>query len=383
MMSGVAGELQTRARTTVKERALNDTAPVRLIALYLPQYHPIPENDRWWGKGFTEWTHVASSRPRFRGHYQPHVPADLGFYDLRLSEVRAAQAELARSHGIYGFCYYHYWFHGGKLLLDLPFREVLESGVPDFPFCLCWANEPWTRSWAGRPDETLAPAGYSREDDRCHIRWLTRAFTDKRYIRVSGKPLFLVYRACNIPNTASTLAFWREEFNKHGIDGVYVCKVERYQSDCCDPALDGFDAAVEFAPDWGCLPPPHPYSRFRSWLRTLGVSRRGYPFIFEYAPLARNMMAKPHPGYVRFPCVTPSWDNTARHRENGVIFKGSSPDLYYEWLSSAVWRQAIEPEEHRVVFVNAWNEWAEGCHLEPDLRYGDAYLRATRRALAL
>ena len=162
---------------------------VRAIAFYLPQFHPIPENDAWWGKGFTEWTNVAKARPLFRGHYQPHLPADLGFYDLRLPETREAQAELAREHGISGFCYYHYWFHGRRLL-ERPFQEVLESGRPKFPFCLCWANEPWSRRWLGEEQDILIAQTYSREDDEAHSEYLSSVFSDERYITVGNRPVF-------------------------------------------------------------------------------------------------------------------------------------------------------------------------------------------------
>ena len=183
---------------------------LRLIAFYLPQYHPIPENDEWWGKGFTDWRNVARAKPLFRGHPQPHLPGELGCYDLRDSRARAAQAALAREHGISGFCYYHYWF-SGKRLLERPFQEVLSSRKPDFPFCLCWANENWTRAWDGRNQEIIVEQTYSHEDDRAHIRTLVPAFRDDRYIRIHGKPLFLVYRAEDLPEPARTAAIWREE----------------------------------------------------------------------------------------------------------------------------------------------------------------------------
>src|SRR5690242_15190569 len=208
--------------------------PFRLIAFYLPQYHPIPENDLWWGKGFTEWTSVAKAKPLFRKHYQPHLPADLGFYDLRLPETRSAQAQLARENGIYGFCYYHYWFNG-KLLLERPFNEVLASSQPDFPFCLCWANENWTRAWDGLEHDILVAQEYDAEDDRRHIHWLVEAFRDRRYIRVNGKPLLLVYRVSNLPDPLQTASLWREEAHKLGIGDIYLATVESFPKDRIDP----------------------------------------------------------------------------------------------------------------------------------------------------
>ena len=196
---------------------------VRLIAFYLPQFHPIPENDRVWGKGFTEWTNVTKAKPLFRGHYQPHLPADLGFYDLRLPEARQAQAELAQEYGIYGFCYYHYWFNG-KRLLQRPFDEVLQSGEPAFPFCLCWANEHWTRAWDGDLNGVTVEQRYSEEDDRNHIHWLLTAFRDRRYIRLNGRPLFLVYRAHDLPSPLRTTTLWREEAQKAGVGELYLCR---------------------------------------------------------------------------------------------------------------------------------------------------------------
>ncbi len=217
---------------------------VRLIAFYLPQFHPIAENDEWWGQGFTEWTNVVKARPRFRGHYQPHLPADLGFYDLRLPETREAQADLAKRYGIYGFCYYHYWF-GGRRLLERPFNEVLSSGRPDFPFCLCWANDNWSRTWDGITGQMLVMQEYGEEDDRRHMRSLAQSFSDDRYIRVNGKPIFLVYRSSSMPCAKRTTDIWREEAEKLGIGELYLCRVES-RFDLGDPIEHGFDAAVEF-----------------------------------------------------------------------------------------------------------------------------------------
>src|SRR5262245_46650535 len=234
--------------------SITSNGPPRLLAFYLPQYHPIPENDRWWGAGFTEWTNVAKARPRFKGHYQPHLPADLGFYDLRLPEVRMAQAEMARSHGIDGFCYYYYWF-SGKRLLERPLNEVLRSGEPDFPFCVCWANENWTRRWDGRDHEMLIAQTYSRTDDLRFIRSLLPALADPRYIKVHGKPLLLVYRVDHLPDPAATADLWREEAVKMGLPGLFLCTVACRATLDLPPSSIGFDAAVEFQPNWQRLPP--------------------------------------------------------------------------------------------------------------------------------
>jgi hypothetical protein len=338
----------------------------RLIAFYLPQFHPIPENDEWWGKGFTEWTNVARARPLFRGHYQPHLPADLGFYDLRLPETRQAQADLAREYGIHGFCYYHYWFNGRRLL-ERPFTEVLASGRPDFPFCLCWANENWTRRWDGHDEEILVAQEYCQQDDKEHIRWLVDAFRDNRYIRVDGKPLFLVYRVNALPDPLRTASVWREGARRWGVGEIFLCKVESFAGEREDPAKIGFDASVEFQPDWCHFGP---------------ARRRGASEVHDYASVLERMLHKASPGYTRFPCVMPSWDNAARRRSGATILHGSTPKLYQQWLTNVLRRSNHSKETDGIVFLNAWNEWAEGNHLEPCQRWGRAYLEATRDALA-
>jgi lipopolysaccharide biosynthesis protein len=354
----------------------------RLITFYLPQFHPTPENDRWWGRGFTEWRSVVQARPLFRGHDQPHLPADLGFYDLRLAEVMEAQAALASQYGIHGFCYYHYWFDGRRLL-GRPLEDLLASGQPNFPFCLCWANEDWTRAWDGRTEERLIGHDYSPEDDRRHLRWLARAFSDERYIRIDGKPLFLVYRARLLPDPLQTTEIWREEAHRLGIGELFLARVESFSDEGGDPAPLGFDAAVEFQPDWKRL--GSPLRRGRHWdaARALGISSKAYGkhSIYDYEAVVQRMLEKRSPPYERFPCVTPSWDNTPRRKADGVVFKDSSPGLYARWLGAAVREALSGPPEKALVFINAWNEWGEGNHLEPSQRWGRAYLDATREAL--
>lgn len=355
----------------------------KLIALYLPQFHPIPENDEWWGKGFTEWANVVRGKPLFRGHYQPQLPADLGFYDLRLPEARQAQADLAREYGIFGFCYYHYWFTG-RQVLQRPFEEVLASGQPDFPFCLCWANENWTRTWDGRGNVVLLEQRYSDEDDLAHIRALAPALRDERYIRIDGKPLFLVYRASLLPDPARSMAIWREEARRLGIGELHLCRMESFLEDHDDPRPLGFDAAVEFQPDWSRLPDALPHGRLSRYARRLmsagaATIKRGWR-AYDYAQTVERMLQPRTLPYTLYPCVTPAWDNTARRGARGTVFHGSTPQLYERWLQRVVERAMTAPENsENVVFVNAWNEWAEGAHLEPCQRWGRQYLEATQR----
>lgn len=356
---------------------------LKAIAFYLPQYHPIPENDKWWGKGFTEWTNVTKAKPLFPGHYQPHLPSDLGFYDLRLPEARQAQADLARAYGIYGFCYYHYWFNS-KRLLERPVNDILTLGKPDFPFCLCWANENWTRRWDGLEREVLIEQVYSEEDDRLHMQWLAQAFKDSRYIRIDGKPLFLVYRTERIPDPLTTAKTWREEARKLGIGEIFLCKVESFADEHGDPSLIGFDACVEFQPDWQRLGSPIRKSKLWRLTQKLGLNKKAYidNDIYEYPKVVEQMLQKPTPDYQRFSCVTPSWDNSSRRpKGNATILQNSTPEVYERWLKHVVNNTLSNKYDNKVIFINAWNEWAEGNHLEPCQKWGHAYLEATARVL--
>jgi lipopolysaccharide biosynthesis protein len=356
---------------------------IRSIALYLPQFHPIPENDEWWGRGFTEWRNVAKAKPLFPGHYQPHLPADLGFYDLRLPEAREAQADLAREYGVHGFCYYHYWFNGRRIL-ERPFNEVLESGKPDFPFCLCWANENWTRVWDGGERNVLLEQHYNHEDDQAHIRSLIPAFKDPRYVRVNGKPLFLVYRTELLPDPKRTAEIWRNEAIIAGVGDLYLVRVESFARGI-DPSSIGFDASVEFAPDGHDMGKWKYRDGLPGFLSRKGIIPRAFAEnkVVSYPVLARGMMYRPPASFKRFRCATPMWDNSARRKAEARIVIDSTPALYENWLRTitAKTRTQFNGDE-RLVFINAWNEWAEGNHLEPDLKWGRAYLEATRRALA-
>jgi lipopolysaccharide biosynthesis protein len=364
---------------------LNDKP--RLISFYLPQFHPIPENNHWWGKGFTEWTNVARARPLVKGHYQPHLPAELGFYDLRLPETRQAQANLARQYGIFGFCYYHYWFNG-KRLLQRPLDEVLKSGEPDFPFCVCWANENWTRRWNGEEQDVLMKQTYSAADDLAHIRALIPSFQDPRYIKINGRPLVLIYRVSSLPQPRQTADIWRQEAIRAGFPDLYLCTVVSLAALDFDPTSIGFDAAVDFPPN--CNHRTQPIKPIRCRFRKLDRQARRFfrdPYcehaILRYSDLATNIMNRPEPEYKLFPCVAPGFDNSARRKSGASIYVGSTPEVYRKWLDRSInqTQRRFENRDERLVFVNAWNEWAEGNHLEPDQKWGHRYLEETKSAL--
>lgn len=352
---------------------------IRAIAVVLPQFHPIPENDEWWGKGFTEWTNVTKAKPLFKGHYQPRLPSDLGFYDLRLSEAREAQAEIAKEHGISGFCYYHYWFNG-KRLLNLPVDELLKNEKPDMPFMLCWANENWTRSWDGHDNDVLMKQVYSKEDDKEHIRWLCEdVFGDPRYIRVDNKPVFIIYRHQLFPDVRQTLEVFRKiAIDEFGYSGLYLCVMESYQEIEGFDTL-GFDAAIEFSPHqllkWTKLKSKIDILKERS-----GIRKRTTYRLTDYMTAVRKVLER-NKEYKLFPSVTPSWDNTARKKENAVICEGGNPENYFYWLKNTIENFEAFSEEENFVFINAMNEWAEGNHLEPCLKYGRGFLEATKQAL--
>lgn len=348
----------------------------RLIAFHLPQYHPIPENDEWWGKGFTEWTNTAKAKPLFPGHYQPHVVADLGFYDLRLAESRVAQAELAKQYGLAGFCYYHYWF-GGKMLLERPVEEIVRSGQPDFGFCMCWANQTWTGIWHGAPGRILIEQTYpGDEDHRRHFEYLLPAFRDARYIRVDGKPVFVIYRPMEIPDVHCVMDLWREMAVKAGLGGLHLVAVEGPD---WIPQEHGFDASITPR-----LPPRRGWVSWRSPIKRLVQKyqeMKGYPTIHSYQKAMPEFLVEPKAGVENYPCAIPNWDNTPRSGSNGLVLHGSTPELFRKHLRAALGLAKKLPEGHQFVFVKAWNEWAEGNHLEPDLKYGHAYLEVVAEEL--
>jgi lipopolysaccharide biosynthesis protein len=365
---------------------MNQTLKARAIAFYLPQFHPIPENDTWWGKGFTDWINVAKAKPLFKGHYQPQLPADLGFYDLRVPEVREAQAELAREHGIEAFCYWHYWF-AGERLLERPFQEVLKSGKPNFPFCLGWANHTWSGLWSGGDEKRIIKEQTypGREDHQRHFEYLLTAFRDPRYVRVDGKPLLLIYEPLHLPESRATLDCWRELAQQAGLPGLHLVANLDYQERNWDARAHGFDAITVWTME-------RILAEARSCLWTSRVkaklkgrkSRRlhhyvetlypGLDRVYDYEEIRNLLVCRDKFQVVHHPMVIPNWDTTARYDRKAIIFHNSTPDAFRHHLRDVLSQVESQPAEQRIVFVKSWNEWAEGNYLEPDRRHGRAYL---------
>lgn len=345
----------------------------RVIAFYLPQFHPVPENDLWWGKGFTEWTNVGKAKPLFFNHYQPRVPADLGYYDLRVAETRKAQAEMAREYGVEGFCYWHYWFGNGKRLLERPFNEVLESGEPDFPFCLAWANESWRGFHHGlKRREVLIEQLYpSKQDYIDHFYEVLPALKDTRYITVHSKPLFLIFHPEQLPDASGFIALWQELAVENGLKGIYFVG-QTYDGDQVGDILSmGFDAANVVR--------MYDYKKRENQLFYLCRKMRslllGSPRIVPYKEVVKSLVGEEEKRDNVYPTIIPNWDHTPRTGRKGLVFHGSTPELFAHHLKDI--GKAIEqkPQEDSIVFIKSWNEWAEGNYMEPDLRYGTSYLQ--------
>lgn len=376
----------------------------RIIGLYLPQYHPIPENDKWWGAGFTEWNNVVKARPLWRGHYQPHIPADLGFYDLRLPEVREKQAELAREAGLEGFCYYHYWFGEGRQLLERPFNEVLSSGKPDFPFCLCWANHNWsTKTWTKgkrvQSDNMIMEMHYSEEDHIAHFHHLLPAFRDKRYITVDGKPLFAVWAPRDIPEVKKFIELWQRLAKENGLPGIHFVgytvnasgksikgesKLSMYDTDCAadyyqDLIDKGFDAVMSSGlaraqtlchGKWSMI-----------WYYLKGLTMLNSSLRTDYAKAMKYYYVKEDAWENVYPTLLPQWDRTPRAGAKTDPLTDSTPDKFQTTVEEALQLCANKQQEHQILFLKAWNEWGEGNYVEPDEKFGHGYIQAIRKAI--
>lgn len=351
------------------------TEVYRTIAFYLPQYHPIPENNAWWGEGFTEWTNVKPSKPMFKGHYQPHEPSELGYYIIEDAKIIRRQVQLAQNYGVDAFCFYFYWFNG-KTLLEKPIDLFLNEKTLDLGFCLCWANENWTRRWDGKESDILLAQDYSHEDDLEFIKYIAKYLQDPRYVRVEGKPVLLIYRPSLLPDPVATTSIWREWCIKNGIGDLHLVYTQSFE--CDHPTKYGCDAGAEFHPNI-----PNGHQGATPHLVTETVSDLNASFngkVFDWSAYVERSENLPHPGYPIYRCINPGWDNTARKKTNGTIFINSSPRSFQKWALNALDDTIFAHGSQGLLFINAWNEWAEGAHLEPDQRYGYGYLEAIRMA---
>lgn len=371
----------------------------RAIALYLPQYHPTEINDKYWGKGFTEWRNVAKAKPLFKGHYQPRLPADLGFYDLRLSEIQLQQAEMAKEYGIEGFCYWHYWFGNGKMILEKPLERVLESGKPDFPFCVGWANHTWSnKTWektkALQTTTVFLEQTYPGiEDYTAHFNYLLPMFRDSRYIKVDGKPVFMVFNPYEIPDNELLIKTWRKLAAENGLSGIHFIARSETASNKADRAsiLSGKEQNERFEKclAWGYdaifsvpvqrikIMDTHPARLFaekalnKLHLHTL-IEKHDYKDIIKY--LFDDWDYKENV----YPMVIPHWDNTPRQGRRGYVYTNESPELFGKTVQMAVRYLEKKPDDRKILFVHSWNEWGEGAYMEPDLKYGLRYLEQLR-----
>ncbi len=354
------------------------------IAIYLPQFHPIPENDAWWGKGFTEWTNVSKAKPLFNGHIQPKLPSDLGFYDLRLQEARLAQERLAKEYGIYGFCYYHYWFNGKKLL-ETPAEQKLLNQNENLPFMFFWANETWSRRWLGEEKEILIKQEYSEEDDLKHIRYLLRFIKDSRYIRVNGKPVIVIYRPTDLPNPAATVEVFKTTVRKEIGEELILIASNSHCRDVSKLFSYGFDHILDFKPQLSVLP----YAfEDRFMMKRLIKNYTQYRIangkckIYNYQSalqLMRNIEPKTFEKIV--PCAFVSWDNTPRRGKNGIIIKDNTPELFKAELQRLQHKMNEVNDNLNFLFINAWNEWAEGNYIEPDRINELSYLEVIKELI--
>jgi len=352
----------------------------RLIAYYLPQFHPIPENDAQWGKGFTEWTNIGRAKPLFKDHYQPFLPTELGYYDLRLAEVRKAQADLAREYGIEGFCYWHYWF-GGKRLLETPFNEMIKSGEPDFPFCLCWANHSWSAIWVGDAKKIIIEQTYPGvEDYTNHFYELLSAFKDKRYIRVNGKLLFSVFQPKAITSCREFVETWRNLAIKEGLGEFHFVGMGVNESE-----LDGLglDACTPHTPHVLISRLPIKWKdklTYRLFNKSYVKYKAGLmkkPTVYNYEDIVEVAERQSY-GENEYPVAIPNWDHSPRSGIRGFVLQNSSPSLFGRMLRYCINAVSKRPFQERIIFLKAWNEWAEGNFLEPEAKFGRGYLEVIK-----
>lgn len=359
----------------------------KVIALYLPQYHPTPDNDEWWGEGFTEWTNVAKAKKLYRNHYQPRIPANLGFYDLRLPEVREKQVEMAKRAGVSAFCYYHYWFGNGKQELERPFNEVVASGKPEFPFCLCWANTSWAlKQWnkdGTSKNRILCEMTYpGPEDHEKHFYSLLKAFKDPRYYRVHGKLLFMIYQPLFFENCKAFIEQWNALAMKEGLPGFFFVGQMRnapnQQKTIKEIMALGFDAVNALQLDNFCYKNPSLIGRAVNYISHQLINR---PFINDYKEILNQLVSPEDTLPYVFPSLVPNWDHTPRSGRGGFLFENCEPDLFKKHCRMVIDEVKDKPEEDRIIFLKSWNEWGEGNYMEPDLRYGYGYIDALKRAL--
>jgi len=375
---------------------IDNTPIAKLIAIYYPQLHPIPENDGWWGKGFTDWVNVKNAKPQFEGHYQPRVPLH-GYYDQTHIETLYNQINMAKRHGVYGFCHYHYWFDG-KQLLETPTNLFLDNKDINFPFCLSWANETWSRRWDGKNHDILIKQTHPPEKERweLHFNYLIKAWSDDRAIKVDGKPVFVIYRPNNIPKIEQMLDFWRKKAIQSGLNGLYFIVQKRSEFPRTQ-RLDGFDAVFQFQPFEAIYSPGSKkssliYSQLIRMARTLPESAQSLMYglreklenltLYDYDKIWSEIVKiRPESGLTTYPGAFVDWDNTARYKNRATIFQGSTPERFEYWFSELIKTMPNRKLPEDFIFLNAWNEWAEGTYLEPDTRHQYKHLEAVKRVL--
>jgi hypothetical protein len=355
---------------------------VRLIAFYLPQFHPIPENDLWWGKGFTEWTNVGKAKSFFKGHYQPRIPADLGYYDLRLPEIRKQQADIARKFGIEGFCYWHYWFGNGKKLLDLPIKEMLKSKEPNFPFCLGWANESWKGFSHGINNrEVLIEQLYPGvEDYKNHFYDTLDAFKDPRYLKIGKKPIFLIYKPLESSQVKIFIQTWRQLAVENGLDGIYFIGHHTNVNVCINEVLEvGVDAVNTVRLLDKIILDNNFISKIYNKFKKIIL---GLPRVYSYSKISKYFISKEVDNLENvYPSIIPGWDHSPRSGKEGLILHRSTPELFGKHVKDALKVIKHKKQENKIIFIKSWNEWAEGNYLEPDLKWGYKYLETLKNQI--